>query len=86
MRENVAGSSRLASVIKEIAKGAQPGAVLIVGTVVNKKHQVRINGVVLNRKDYRTLKSVYLDELKAGDDVLLFKPNESLIVMLGKII
>ena len=86
MRENVAGSSRLASVIKEIAKNAQPGAVLVVGTVVNKKHQIRINGVVLNRKDYRTLDSVHLNDLKAGDDVLLFKPNESLIVMLGKII
>lgn len=85
MRENVAGTSRLASVIKEIAKGAQPGAVLIVGTVVNKKHQVRINGVVLNRKDYRTLDSVHLDDLETGDDVLLFKPNDSLIVMIGKI-
>ncbi len=85
MRENVAGSSRLASVIKEIAKDAQPGAVLIVGTVVNKKRQIRINGVVLNRKDYRTLDSVHLDNLETGDDVLLFKPNDSLIVIVGKI-
>ena len=46
---------------------------------------IRFDGVTVDFDDYKTLQSVEMENIDAGDDVLIYKPNDEIIVLLGKV-
>ena len=88
------GIANLAALLMEAnAKGASKSEFMIAKMLDNDC--IRINGIKLDKKDYKILDTLYKqgdDTLKMvknfekGDEVLVFKPNNETIIIIGKII
>lgn len=78
------GSANLADTIRSYAKKYQNRSEWSIGKMLDD-NDIRINDIVISSDEYSYLAGIDFDEIASGDDVLVFKPNESLIVIIGKV-
>lgn len=78
------GIYNLADTIKQQQKKYEKKSDLILGTMLDDS-AIRFDGVTVEFEDYKTLSSVEAENIDIGDDVLIYKPNDEIIVLLGKV-
>lgn len=78
------GIYNLADTLKQQQKKYGKKSDLILGTMMDDS-AIRFDGVTVEFEDYKTLSSVETENIDIGDDVLIYKPNDEVIVLLGKV-
>lgn len=78
------GIYNLADILKQQQKKYEKKSDLILGTMLDDS-AIRFDGVTVEFEDYKTLSSVEAENIDIGDDVLIYKPNDEIIVLLGKV-
>lgn len=78
------GIYNLADALRQQQKKYEKRSDLIIGTMLDDS-AIRFDGVTVDFDDYKTLQNVEMENIDAGDDVLIYKPNDEIIVLLGKV-
>lgn len=84
MKEKINGISKLAGVIQDISKKENPSKEFFIGKFT-QDNGIRLNGITLDDDDYYMLSSVDIDNIEEGTDVLVYNPDDDIIILLGAI-
>lgn len=80
----MSGTAELADSIRKFAKKYQSPENWFIGTMREDK-SIKVAGVVVDDDEYWYLSSIDFDEINDGDKVLVFKPDDEKIVLIGKL-
>jgi hypothetical protein len=84
MKQRVNGPALLAAAMVQAAEKTANNKGMCIGQMT-EEGQIIIGAQVIDIEDYMQLNREHMPDLHAGDDVILFRPDESYYILLGKI-
>lgn len=84
MKQRVNGPALLAAAMVQAAEKTKSSQGICIGQMA-EGGQIVIGSQTIDEDDYMQLNKDQMPDISSGDDVLLFRPDESYYILLGKI-